>query len=144
MDIELAALPDDVETRRNLVRSLAVGRTSLSEAKAEIERLNFIMRKLQRTQFGRRSEQLDDHLRQLGFEDLNTDLARVEASLPPASVGTKTPNVKCERTRLPEHPPRRRPALYRAMRPGSAAAVCFTRSARRSARCSIMCRRGGG
>ena len=39
MDIDLAALPDDVETLQKLVRSLAVERASLSEAQAEIERL---------------------------------------------------------------------------------------------------------
>ena len=59
MDIDLAALPDDVETLQNLVRSLAAERTSLSEATAEIERLNLIIKKLQRSQFGRlRSESM--------------------------------------------------------------------------------------
>ena len=37
MDIDLAALPDDVEMLQNLVRSLAAERASLSEAKAEID-----------------------------------------------------------------------------------------------------------
>ena len=55
MDIDLATLPDDVETLQNLVRSLAAERASLSEAKAEIERLNLIIKKLQRSQFGRRA-----------------------------------------------------------------------------------------
>jgi hypothetical protein len=58
MDIDLAALPDDVETLQKLVRSLAAERTSLREAQAEIERLNIIIKKLQRIQFGRRSERL--------------------------------------------------------------------------------------
>ena len=56
MDIDLAALPDDVETLQQLVRSLAAERTSLNEANAEIERLNLIIKKLQRNQFGRRAE----------------------------------------------------------------------------------------
>ena len=103
MDIDLAALPDDVETLQRLVRSLAAERTALSEAQAEIERLNLIIKKLQRSQFGRRAEQLDDDQLQLSLDDLNTDLARVEASLPPAPVGTKTPNAKCERPSLPAH-----------------------------------------
>jgi transposase len=102
MDIDLAALPDDVETLQRLVRSLAAERTALSEAQAEIERLNLIIKKLQRSQFGRRAERLEDDQLQLGLEDLNTDLARVEASLPPAPVGTKIPNAKCERSSLPE------------------------------------------
>lgn len=87
----------------SLVRSLAAERTALSEAQAEIERLNLIIKKLQRSQFGRRAERLDDDQLQLGLDDLNTDLARVEASLPPPPVGTKTPNAKCERPSLPAH-----------------------------------------
>jgi transposase len=84
----LPPLPDDVETLQRLVRSLASERASLSEAQAEIERLRLIIKKLQRSQFGRRAEQLDDGQLQLGFEDLNTDLARTEARLPPTKAGT--------------------------------------------------------
>ena len=84
MDIDLAALPDDVETLQRMVRTLAAERTSLSEAQAEIERLRLIVQKLQRSQFGRRAERLDDDQLQLGFEDLDADIARVEARLPPA------------------------------------------------------------
>jgi hypothetical protein len=50
MNIDLAALPDDVETLRRMVRSLAAERTALSEAQAEIERLRLIVQKLQRSQ----------------------------------------------------------------------------------------------
>jgi transposase len=52
MDIDLAALPDDVKTLQRMVRSLAAERTALSEAQAEIERLWLIVQKLQRSQFG--------------------------------------------------------------------------------------------
>jgi transposase len=90
MDVDLAALPDDVETLQRMVRSLASERASLSEAQAEIERLHLIIKKLQRSQFGRRAEQLDDGQLQLGFEDLNADLARTEARLPPTKAGTPT------------------------------------------------------
>ena len=57
MDIDLAALPDDVETLRRLVRTHAAERTALSDAQAEIERLRLIVQKLQRS---RRAERLDD------------------------------------------------------------------------------------
>lgn len=77
MNVDLAALPDDVETLQKLVRSLVAERISLSKAKAEIERLNLIIKRLQRNQYGRRAERLDDDQLQLGFEDLNADLARV-------------------------------------------------------------------
>ena len=103
MDIDLAALPDDVETLQNLVRSLAAERASLSEAKAEIERLNLIIKKLQRSQFGRRTERIDDDQLQLGLEDLNTDLARVEAGLPLPTTEAETPKAQCERPSLPAH-----------------------------------------
>jgi hypothetical protein len=79
MDIYLAALPDDVATLQQLVRSLAAERTTLSAAQAEIERLHLIIKKLQRSQFGRRAERLDQDQMQLGFEDLGGDIARVEA-----------------------------------------------------------------
>ena len=60
MDIDLAALPNDVETLQQLVRSIAAERATLTEARAEIERLNLIIKKLQRSQFGRRAERLDE------------------------------------------------------------------------------------
>lgn len=105
MDIDLAALPDDVETLQRMVRSLAVERSVLSEAQAEIERLRLIVQKLQRSQFGRRAERLDDEQLQFGFEDLEADLARAEARLPPAT--DKARRVKQDdRSSLPAHLPR--------------------------------------
>jgi hypothetical protein len=63
MDVDLAALPDDVDVLHRLIRDLATERagerTALSEAQAEIERLRLIVQKLQRLQFGRRAERLD-------------------------------------------------------------------------------------
>ena len=111
MDIDLATLPDDVETLQNLVRSLAAERTSLSEAQAEIERLHLIIKKLQPSQFGRRAERLDDDQLHLGFEDLNADLARAEAILPsarnktPKSVVPALASLACWRTGWKTNPP---------------------------------------
>ena len=93
MDIDLAALPDDVETLQQMVRSLAAERTSLSEATGRDRAARLIIKKLQRNQFGRRAERLDDDQLQLGFEDLDADLARAEARLPPA----KTEDVQTAR-----------------------------------------------
>jgi len=103
MDIDLAALPDDVETLQRLVRTLASDRAALSEAQAEIERLRIIVQKLQRSQFGRRSERLDADQLQFGFEDLEADLARAESKLP--SAAGKTPKLKSQvdRPSLPAH-----------------------------------------
>ena len=104
MDIDLADLPDNVETLQRMVRTLATERANLTEAQAEIERLRLIVQKLQRSQFGRRAERLDDDQLQFGFEDLHADIARVEATLPSATV--KTPRSRTERPSLPAHLPR--------------------------------------
>src|SRR5262245_58693441 len=100
MDIDLAALPDDVDTLQQMVRTLAAERAGLAEAQAEIERLRLIIRKLQRNQFGRRAESLDDDQLRLGFDDLEADVARVEATLP--SGTTTTPRSQDDSPRLPD------------------------------------------
>ncbi len=79
MNIDLAALPDDVATLQRMVRTLAAERPNHTAAQAEIERLRLIVAKLRRSQFGRRAERLDDDQLQLGFEDLGADIARAEA-----------------------------------------------------------------
>src|SRR5213080_1943015 len=104
MNIDLADLPDNVETLQRMVRTLATERASLTEAQAEIERLRLIVQKLQRSQFGRRAERLDDDQLQFGFEDLHADIARVEATLPSTTV--KTPRSRPDRPSLPAHLPR--------------------------------------
>jgi transposase len=104
MDIDLADLPDNVETLQRMVRTLATERANLTEAQAEIERLRLIVQKLQRSQFGRRAERLDDDQLQFGFEDLHADIARVEATLP--STTAKTPRSRPDRPSLPAHLPR--------------------------------------
>ena len=106
MDIDLAALPDDVETLQRMVRSLAVERTALSEAQAEIERLRLIVQKLQRNQFGRRAERLEGDQLQFGFEDLEADLARAEARLPSGTGKAPRARSQVDRPSLPAHLPR--------------------------------------
>src|SRR5687768_16811890 len=107
MDIDLAALPDDVATLQRMVRSLAAERTTLSAAQAEIERLHLIIKTLQRSQFGRRAERTDQDQMQLGFEDLCGDIARVEATLPPAAgKPPSTAKLQAERASMPAHLPR--------------------------------------
>src|ERR1700688_4848349 len=104
MNIDLAALPDDVDTLRRMVQTLAAKRVNLTAAQAEIERLRLIVQKLQRSQFGRRAERQDDDQLQFGFEDLHADIARVEATLPSTIV--KTPRSRPDRPSLPAHLPR--------------------------------------
>jgi transposase len=104
MNINLATLPDDVDTLQRIVRTLAAECATLTEAEAEIERLRLIIQKLQRSQFGRRAERLDDDQLLFGFEDLNADIARVEATLPLTRV--KTSRLRADRPSLPAHLPR--------------------------------------
>lgn len=107
MSIDLVALPDDVETLQRMVRALATERTTaLSEAQAEIERLRLIVQKLQRNQFGRRAERLDDDQLQFGFEDLEADLARAEAKLPADPEKSPRSKSQTDRPSLPTHLPR--------------------------------------
>jgi len=88
MDLDLAALPQDVDALHRLIRGLVAERaeekTALSQAQAEIERLRLIVQKLQRLQFGRRAERLDSDQLELGLEDLSADIARAEELLPTA------------------------------------------------------------
>jgi transposase len=65
------------------------------------ERLRLIIQKLQRNQFGRRSESLDADQLRLGFDDLEADVARAEATLP--SGTTTTPRSREDSPRLPDH-----------------------------------------
>ena len=83
MPIDLAALPEDIETLHRMIGNLVAARNSeRAEALAEIDRLRRIVKTLQRSQFGRRSERLDEDQLQLGLEDLDADIARAEAALP--------------------------------------------------------------
>ena len=106
MNIDLAALPDDVATLQRMVRGLAAERTALSEAQAEIERLRLIVQKLQRSQFGRRAERLDDDQLHLGFEDLGADIARAEATLPLEAAKSAKTRSQLDRPSIPGHLPR--------------------------------------
>jgi transposase len=109
MDIDLAALPDDVATLHRMIGELATTLYSERiEAQAEIDRLRQIVKGLQRSRFGRRSERLDDEQLQLGLEDLDADIARAEAGLPPQMPATeqKPRHIPDGRLSLPDHLPR--------------------------------------
>src|SRR6202158_2783811 len=108
MDVDLAALPDDVDALHRLIRDLAVDRagerSALSEAQAEIERLRLIVQKLQRLQFGRRAERLDGDQLELGLEDLGADIARAEELLPAVPTDKEqAARERSERPSLPDH-----------------------------------------
>jgi transposase len=85
VNLDLAALPTDVDALHRLVRDLvaqaADEQAKLERSLAEVERLRSIVHHLQRAQFGRRSERLDADQLALGLEDLDVDIARVQAPL---------------------------------------------------------------
>src|SRR5262245_33734021 len=68
-----------------LVRDMA---SAVEQRDGEIERLQLIVKQLQRARFGRRSERIDADQFALGLEDVETDIARAEAK-PEASAKTK-------------------------------------------------------
>ena len=80
MNIDLAALPDDVETLQRMVRICSqCGRPHRPCAGAGRDRAASAHHpRLQRSQFGRRAERLDDDQLALGLEDLDADIARAK------------------------------------------------------------------
>lgn len=79
MWLDLDNLPSDTALLHQLVREMA---GVVEHREGEIERLQAIIKKLQRMQFGRRSERLDPDQLALGLEDLDADVERIEASRP--------------------------------------------------------------
>ena len=110
MRIDLAALPSDIDTLHQLVRDLAAqmagDQTELAQARSEVERLRLIIQRLQRLQFGRRSERIDGDQLALGLEDLDADMARAQAGDPAASESNAGSERKLRRQGLPGHLPR--------------------------------------
>lgn len=108
MEVDLAALPHDVEALHRLIQELAAkqasGHRALTAAQAEIERLRLIVKKLQRQQFGRRAERLAEGQLELGLEDVSSDIGRVEQLLPIAPID-KEPAApdRSDRPSLPDH-----------------------------------------
>jgi transposase len=86
--IDLATLPDDPATLQQMLREVvaaaaqqqAVLHGAVSERDAEIEKLQLLIQRLLRHQFGRRSEKLAPDQLQLGLEDLEQDIAASEAA----------------------------------------------------------------
>lgn len=100
MRVDLQNLPSEVDLLHRLVRDMAAVLEGRDE---EIERLQSIIKRLQRAQFGRRSERLDPDQLPLGLEDLDADVGRVEASRPAPERAAKG---QPRRKPLPDHLPR--------------------------------------
>lgn len=100
MRFDLDNLPSDLGVLHQLVRDMAA---VVEHRDGEIERLQAIIKKLQRMQFGRRSERLDPDQLALGLEDLDADIGRIEESSP---VIVKPVGDAPHRKPLPDHLPR--------------------------------------
>ena len=102
MRLDLQNLPSDVGLLHHLVRDMAAVVETRDD---EIERLQRLIKQLQRRQFGRRSERLDPDQLALGLEDLDADVGRTEAhQAPPANE--PEPRATSRRPRLADHLPR--------------------------------------
>ena len=105
MRIDLAELPSDPALLQQVVRELA---DALASKDAEVERLRELIKRLQRSQFGRRSEQLDANQLQLGLEDLEQAVAASDAAQEAPITASIVPRRPARRNRgaLPAHLPR--------------------------------------
>lgn len=118
-----ADLPDDITALKALLLASEQGlrerdstiaqqdalvaglREQLTTHGVEIEHLKLMIAKLQRMQFGRKSEKLDHQIEQLELqlEDLQATEAEAEREMPPAD---RAPRAKPARKPLPDHLPR--------------------------------------
>ena len=107
MNLDLTTLPVDVDALHRLVYELAArvadDDAQLAAARAEVERLRLIIRRLQRMQFGGRSERLDADQLALGLEDLDADVARAQASHRTVAVNHVESEPGTRRQTFPDH-----------------------------------------
>lgn len=91
MRSDLENLSSDPVFPHRLVRDMAA---VVELRNGEIERLQLIIRQLQRAQYGRRSKRLDPDRLALGLEDVETDLAQpVTGQEPNAKPRTGSPGA---------------------------------------------------
>ena len=110
---EMANLPTDTDTLRALVLSMMSERDALMSERDEllqqVERQQHLIWKLNRLQFGRKSERLPEDERQLGFEDLEQAVAQVQAEAEkhdPELRKQRAVQRRASRGALPAHLPR--------------------------------------
>src|SRR4051794_13488984 len=113
-------LPNDVAALRAMLVAARAERDAERAEKAQLaaecdqlagqnDRLRYLIRQLQRLQFGRRSEKLDPDQLNLALEDIEQAIAETEAEQEKADPALKRARAKTRRTgrgSLPEHLPR--------------------------------------
>lgn len=103
MRIDLANLPHDTALLHQLVHDLVAAK---EQQGSEIEKLRLIIRQLQRSQYGRRSERLNPDQLHLGLEDLDADIGRAEVRQSGPPTQESPPVEKTPRQGFPDHLPR--------------------------------------
>jgi transposase len=98
MQFDLDNLPSEPTLLQHLIRDMAA---VVEHRDGEIERLKSIVKKLQRAQFGRRSERLDPDQLALALEEIDSDLAREEEKRPHCEKPTA--ERPSRRKPLPDH-----------------------------------------
>lgn len=101
MRLDLDNLPSDTTLLHQLVRDMA---SVVEHRNDEIERLQAIIKKLQRMQFGRSAERLDPDQLALALEDLGADIGQIEESRP--IIVAASVDRQPHRKPLPDHLPR--------------------------------------
>ena len=91
-------LPSEPALLQHLIRDMAA---AVEHRGGEIERLRSIIKKLQRAQFGRRSERLDPDQLALALEEIDSDIAREEEKRPRGEK--QTVERSSRRKPLPDH-----------------------------------------
>ena len=140
MRIDLENLPCDTLLLHRLVRDMA---GVVDSRDGEIERLQLIIKKLQRAQFGRSSERFDPDQLALALEEVDSDIARIQESRPaieakasePVSRGANPCPIICRARRSCSILPHK---LVQAV------AVLCIRLARASPKCLTGCLRSFG
>jgi transposase len=118
VDIELTALPDDPAMLQHLLHAVvaaaehSVLQEAVQQRDAEIDKLQLLIKRLLRQQFGRRSEQLTPDQLLLGIEDLEQTIAENQAKQDAADPAADKPRPRREARpsrnhgALPAHLPR--------------------------------------
>ena len=104
-----AELPDDPETLKAMLVALRTENETLkavnADAEARMARLITLLKALERARYGRRSEALDPDQHAFAFEEIETGLAAIGASLE-AAKPARTERAPRQRKTLPAHLPR--------------------------------------
>lgn len=128
--LDIAVLPDDPATLRALlIEALTERDGALAERdalEAQNDRLRHILLKLQRHQFGRKSERLPEEQLELGLADLETAIAKADAEAEKCDPELRKEHAakrRASRGALPAHLPR----IEVVLAPESAACPCCTK-----------------